>query len=274
MSVEAVKKTVYSDGIEDIGLLSYNSCTGFAPGPTIGHHIAKELDMQDIEICNLSGMGCEGSFPGLRRCYDYSKVTGNPSIAVACELSDLTFYPEENPPDPENDFEIMRAAAIFGDGCSCALIGYDDNPRHPEILDFVSILDTQYIDRLGYTWRNGRLRVRLCKDVPNIAVELATQSINKLLDKNWLKVDDIAYWIFHPPGSVVLDKLQEHFQLSDNKMKYSRRVLREYGNCSSATVGICGSILMQSVPNPIGYGVMVNMGPGMVSNSCLLKFGG
>lgn len=272
LSAEVMKKTLSSEDIGKIGLLTYNSCTGFMPGPTVGHYLVNKFGMQDIEICNLASMGCEASWPGLRLCYDYTVLTGKPSLTIACELSDLTFYPEKNPPDPENDFELMRANAIFGNACSCAMIGSDDNPRHPEIIDFTSTMNTKYIDRLGYTWRNGRLRVRLAKDVPDIAVNLAIIAIDKLRHKHGLEIEDIAYWIIHPAGSSVLDKLQQHYNLSNAKMRYSREALRNFGNCSSATVGIVGKILMQREPNPKGYGVMVNIGPGMSSNSMLLLF--
>ena len=255
-----------------VGLISYSSCTGFAPGPTIGHYIADTLGRNDIEMCNLSSQGCEAAFPGLRRCYDYSKLTGKLSLAVACELSSLSYWPENPCPDPENDFEVLRANAIFGDGCSCAVIGFDDDPHHPEIIDFYSVVDTRYIDKLGYVWRDGRLRVRLSKDVPDIAVNLAYKSVMGLLAKHNLDVQDVSYWIFHPPGAAVLDKLQQLLELTDEHMQYSRDALQEWGNCSSSTVGIVGKLLMEQVAEPHGWAVMVNVGPGMVSNSVLLSF--
>lgn len=269
---EVMKKTLSPEDIRRIGLLTYDSCTGFMPGPTVGHYLADKFGMENVEICNLASMGCEASWPGLRRCYDYTKLTGKPSITIACELCDLTFYPEQNPPDPENDFELMRANAIFGNACSCAMIGNDDNPRHPEIIDFVSVMNTEYIDHLGYIWRNGRLRVRLSKDVPDIAANLAILAIDKLRYKQSMDVEDISYWIIHPAGSNFLDTLQRHYNLSDAKMRYSREALRNFGNCSSATVGIVGKILMESEPNPKGYAMMINVGPGMSSNSMLLLF--
>jgi alkylresorcinol/alkylpyrone synthase len=272
LSAEALEKTIPPGDFSQIGLLVYHSCTGFMPGPTVGHYLAAQFGLRDIEICNIASMGCDASWPGLRRCYDYTKLTGKSSVLIGCELSDLTYYPEANPPERENAFELMRAHAIFGDACSCALVGYDDNPHHPRILDFATKMDTDYIDRLGYTWREGRLRVRLARDVPEIALKMAVAAIDKLLKKNSLSADDITYWIPHPAGSVILDSLQQHYDLPDTKMWYSREALRNFGNCSSATVGIAGRILAQSEPNPKGYAVMVNMGPGMSGNSMLLSF--
>ncbi len=272
LSAETLEKTVSPDDPGMPGLLVYHSCTGFMPGPTVGHYLAKQFGMRDIELCNITSMGCDGTWPALRRCYDYTKLTGNPSAMIACELSDLTYYPEADPPDRENDFELMRAYAIFGDACSGAVIGYDDNPRHPKILDFATTMDTRSIDHLGYTWRDGRLRVRLSRDVPDIASNLAVAAIDKLLENNSLEPDDIVYWFVHPAGVSILDHIQHHYHLSDAKLRYSREALRRFGNCSSASIGIVGKLLAKNEPTPAGYAVMVNMGLGMSGNSMLLSF--
>ncbi len=174
---------------------------------------------------------------------------------------------------PKNDYELLRSNAVFADACSCALIGYDDDPRHPEILDFSSAMDTAYMSELGYVWRNGRLRVRLSKRVPELATELLDKAIHSLLLKNKLTVNDIAYWVIHPPGAAVLNKVQDQLGISEEKLKYSRLALKMFGNTSSASVGIVGKLLIGQEVNPEGYLVMANVGPGMTSNAVLCRFG-
>lgn len=275
LSTAALAKALDGKSSDNLGLLTYSTCTGFAPGPTVSDFLAQVFHLpSDLEVNNLSSQGCESSFPGLKRCYDFTALHGKPSAAIACELCSLTYYPEpEGHPDPENDYEVLRAMAIFGDAASCAILGFDDNPRHPEILDFVSHLDTSYIKELGYVWRDGRLRVKLSKSVPDIAVKLVTIAIKKLLERNSLEIADIAYWVIHPPGAIVLDKLRDTLPLPEEKLKYSRKALRENGNCSSATVGIVGKLLMQEETNPQGYLIMANVGPGMCANASLMRFG-
>ena len=275
LASEALRKALDGRDARELGLVSYATCTGFPPGPTVGHMIASRFLLKpNTEINNMSSLGCEAAFPGIRRCYDFAVAhPGSLSAAVSCELCSLTYFPEpEYEATKENDYELLRSNAVFGDGCSCALIGYDDNPRHPEILDFVTHLETKYMDRLGYTWRSGRLRVRLCRDVPDIAVELLNKSITELLNRNSLKLSDIKYWVLHPPGAIVLDKIRDTMGIPEEKLRYSRKVLRKYGNVSSATVGIVAKTLMEEEKNPSGYLVMANVGPGMTSNSMLARF--
>lgn len=260
---------------EQIGLVTWSTCTGFPPGPVIPHYFTNEFhSTDDIEINNLSSQGCEAAFPGLRRCHDYTIVTGRPSLAIACELCCLTYYPEVIGADPENDYELLRSNSLFADGCSCALIGFDNDSKHPEIRDFATVLDTRYKDDLGYIWKNGRLRVRLSKRVPDIAAELAGRVVHKILSRHCLDIQDIRYWVIHPPGAIVLDKIRDGLKIEEDKLKYSRQALREYGNTSSSAVGIVGKLLINQEPDPSGYLMMVNVGPGMVSNATLLRFGG
>lgn len=259
---------------KSLGLITYSTCTGFPPGPTIGHYLAHELGLENTRIENLSSQGCEGAFPGLCTCYDFTAIHRRPAAAIACELCSLTYYPEpDGKPDPENGFELLRGNALFGDGCSCAIIGLDDEDRHPEICDFNSRLDTRYIDYLGYVWRNGRLRLRLAREVPNIATELIYQAITGLLSRNWPDVNDISYWVIHPPGMLVLDNVRDRLAIPEEKLKYSKQALQTYGNVSSATVGIVSKLLMEEEKHPEGYLLMANVGPGMVANAALLRFG-
>ena len=277
LASEALMRALDGREADELGLICFSTCTGFPPGPTVGHAIADRFMLKpSTEINNMSSLGCEASFPGIRRCYDYAVAhPGSLSAAISCELCSLTYFPEKDgKADPENSYELLRSNAIFGDGCSVALIGYDKNPRHPEILDFVTHLETKYMDRLGYNWRSGRLHVRLSRDVPDIAVELLQKSINELLNRNALKLSDIRYWVLHPPGAIVLDKIRDAMGIPEVKLKYSRQVLRNFGNLSSATVGIVAKTLMEEEKHPSGYLIMANVGPGMVGNSCLLSFHG
>lgn len=275
LSKEALLNTLDGRNPCDLGLITFSTCTGFPPGPTIPHYLARDLGLSsDIQIDNRSSQGCEAAHPGLRRAYDSTALTGRPSVAISCELCSLTYYPEpEGKPDPENHWELLRSNAIFADGCSCTIVGFDDDPRHPEIIDFSSYIDTKYLSELGYVWQNGRLRVKLSQRVPNIAAELVTKATGTLLRRNNLSVDDIQFWAIHPPGAIVLDRFRDGLGFAEEKLVYSREALRLFGNCSSSTVGIVGKLLIKWEKKPKGYLVMVTVGPGMVANTALMRFG-
>ncbi len=101
---------------------------------------------------------------------------------------------------------------------------------------------------------------------------LVGKAVDELLARHQLSIVDIRYWVIHPPGAIVLDKIRDRLGIPEEKLRYSREVLRKVGNVSSATVGIVGKTLISQEANPEGYLVMANVGPGMVSNAALLRF--
>jgi alkylresorcinol/alkylpyrone synthase len=261
-----------------IGSLSFASCTGICPGPTMGHLLAQDLVLPfSTYVTNILYQGCDGGFPAFKRGIDYTLAHKGMSLIIACELSSCAYGQEEKgpkgEPDPENEYELIRAHAIFGDGCSAVLIGYDDDPRHPVILDTSTFLQTQYQDELGFIWRDGRLRIRLGRRVPDIATHLAGTAARGLLTKWNLTSKDINHWIVHPAGAKVLGMIQEELQIPDKNIRFSYDALKRYGNCSSSTVGIIGKLMMREEICPEGYAMMLNVGPGMTGDATLFHFG-
>lgn len=275
LSKQAIYKCLDGRDIEDIGLLTYVSCTGFAPGPTVGHYLLRDMGfLQSTYVTNIISQGCEGAFPGLKRAYDYVVASGKAALTVCCELCSLTYFPDRGErPDPENNLELLRSYAIFGDGASCALVGYDDNPRHPIIVDFEVYVDPEYMEALGYTWRDGRLRVHLSRNVPELAAKVAAPAVRGLLERHHLQVTDIQCWIIHAAGLQVLNNIRDALGLDDKALIWSRETLRRYGNLSSATIGVSAKIMMEEGHiTPGDWVIMATVGPGMSGGACLLRF--
>jgi len=221
-------------------------------------------------------MGCESGFPGVKRAADFVAASGKPALAIACELASCSYFPEpDRRPDPENHYELARSNALFGDAAAAVLIGYDDDPRHPAILDTESYTDTRYLGDLGYTWRDGRLRVLLSRRVPEIAAELVSIAVPRLLMRHALGVGHIGHWIIHAAGNQVLDNIRDKVGIAEDSLAISRKILSLYGNCSSTTIGLVGKTMMEeSDPHEGEYGLVVSLGPGMTAGCTLLRWGG
>jgi len=275
-SVELTTKAILNclDGrdIKDIGLVTFASCTGYLCPSTV--HRLNLGFKEDTFFTAVVGQGCEGGgFPGLKRAFDFTTATGKPSIVVACELCTCTYFPEGDKPDPENDYELLRGNAIFADAASAALIGNDVGDDHPTIVDFEVFTNSAYVNDLGYTWRDGRLRLRLSKSVPLHAAEVGGQAVSRLLQKYHLEVGDIEYWIIHAAGNRILNLIRDNLGIDEEKLYFSRKVLRNFGNVSSATVGIIGKFLFNEArPKSGDYLIMVTIGPGMSGGATIFRF--
>jgi alkylresorcinol/alkylpyrone synthase len=263
----------------DIGALVFCSCTGFSPGPTIAHYLARDLKLRsDISLTNINAMGCEsGGYPGLKRAIDFTKASGQAAIVVSCELCSLTYYPESGLPnkiDPENDYELARANSLFGDYSSAAIVGFDSNSNHPVVIDAESYTNTDYLEDLGYQWRNGRLRVLLSKRVPMLAMDVSIHAVWSVLKRQELAPGDITWWVIHAAGIKVLEMIAADLNLPDEKLRYSKLFLGMHGNCSSATVGGIAKLLIQAEkPKKGDYLAVVTVGPGMTGGMTLCQFG-
>lgn len=276
LSTQAVKNCLDGRTVEDIGCVVFASCTGFSPGPTIPHYLLDEFGFKpNTIVTNLSSHGCEGGFSGIRRAHDFVVATGRPALSINCELCSLTYFPEGEKPDDENDYELMRGNAIFADAAASALIGFDEDPRHPEILDFETYTNTKYMNELGFTWRDGRLRLLLSKRVPDYAGEIASVAVTELLRRWGLLPTQVKYWVIHAAGMRVIELIGKTLGLSEEALYASKSTLKYVGNVSSATVGVTGKLLMEFIkPKPNDMLVMVNVGPGMTSNAMICRFAG
>lgn len=258
---------------DKIASFSFASCTGYQC-PSIAHRVMKILRIpQETFFTPILGTGCEGGFPALKRAYDFTKATGKCSLAVSCELSSVCHFPEDGAnPDTTRDYELLRANAIFGDGASAVLIGYDDNPRHPFILDFETYFNPDNMEHLGFLWQDGRLRCLLSRQVPKIVPGLAAHVLTKILIRNNLELEDIRWWVIHPGGKAVLDNVRDTLKMPEEKMVLSREILRKYGNCSSASIGIIGKRLMSENVVSGQYVMVVSFGAGLACGATLLQF--
>ncbi len=277
LSLQSVVNCLDGRNPREIDCVVFSSCTGFVPGPVIPHYIAKELGLKPgCYFTNIASHGCEGGYPGLKRALDFVEANGGQALAIATELASCCYFPEEPyNPSPENKWELARGNALFADASSCALVGHDNDWRHPTVMATGTLTDTSYIDALGFTWRDGRLRLKISPEVPDIAAELAGRLVPKFLHEQGLCIADpgIDHWIIHPAGNAVLDKIRDRVGIPEEKLAISREVLADFGNCSSSTVGIVAKTLMEKGGVKAGdSGVMLSIGPGMTVGTTLLRW--
>lgn len=79
---------------------------------------------------------------------------------------------------------------------------------------------------------------------------------------------DVSHWAVHPGGPRIIDVVQQQLGLTDDQVAPSRNVLRDYGNCSSATVLL---VLDRLRPAAGDYVVALAFGPGLTVAAALLK---
>ncbi len=96
----------------------------------------------------------------------------------------------------------------------------------------------------------------------------------ELLTRHRLGVRDVAAWAVHPGGPRIIDVVADRLQLPESDVAGSRAVLREHGNCSSATVLlVLQRIRRDKALEPGDHVMALTFGPGLTLYGALLRQG-
>jgi len=119
-------------------------------------------------------------------------------------------------------------------------------------------------------------RLQLSPAIPSLLRAGTPGFVDRLLAGTGVGVGDIRHWVLHPGGPRIVDEVGAAFGLSDAQLRPSRETLRDYGNCSSATVLLALRRLMAGDPAerpaPGDHAILMAFGPGLTTEAALLRF--
>ncbi|SRR5579875_730086 len=252
---------------QDITDLYVVSCTGYtAPGLDI--LLSRELGLSPtVRRTNIGHMGCFGAMVGLRQALASARAYPGATVAMlSVELCSLHLTQTDNP-------ETLTLFALFGDAAAALVIGHDAHATGPEIIDVYCAADFEAADQMSWTISDEGFLMTLSPRVPVTLRRNIAATVDGLLEPHGLRPDDITHWLVHPGGPSILSVIQRQLELSDEQMALSWQVLRDHGNCSSATILLILEALMKSGrPRKGEWGVMMAFGPGLTLETCLIRF--
>ena len=144
---------------------------------------------------------------------------------------------------------------------------------YPRVIDFESFLDPGQIEEVGLHHRDGKLRIVLGASVQHLAGPMIENALQPLLQRHGLSQAQIRFWVVHPGGRKVIDNVQRHFGMTNEQLRFSRSVLRNFGNMSSPTVMfVLDEVVRNGSPQSGDWGVMIALGPGMAAEAALLRW--
>lgn len=272
-SIKAIEKAVASAQInkDEITDIIFVSTTGLAT-PSMDALIINKMKLnQNIVRTPIFGLGCAGGVSGYAKASVLAKA--NPDaivLLVAVELCSLTFL--------RNDFSKSNfiGTSLFADGvAACIITGDNHYVKTKNELTFLASKSKFYYDTLdvmGWDFVDTGFKVLFSQDIPNIISLNIRNDISGFLHKHQLLLSDIKNFIFHPGGKKILTAYTDALAIQSREdfLKYSRAVMTDYGNMSSASVlYVLERFISQGYED--GYGLMVSMGPGFSSEMVLLR---
>jgi predicted naringenin-chalcone synthase len=234
LAAQAAGRALEQAGLNagDIGAVIVSTCTGYLC-PGLAGYVVERLGLRaDVQAFDLVGQGCAAALPNfqLGRALLASQACEH-VLSICVEVSSAAMY-------LDNDPGVLISACLFGDGAGAAVLSRQPNPgaRCVQWIDSASLINPGERDALKFEQRNGMLRNILTRNVPTLAADYAQRVLATVLARADLGHSDISAWIMHAGGRDVLLALERRLELRAADLHYSRAMLREYGNLSSAFV--------------------------------------
>jgi alpha-pyrone synthase len=234
------------------------SCTGlYAPG--LDFDIIRHLGLDtSVERTMIGFMGCYAAMNALKAARHIVRSTPDSTVLVM-NLELCTLHMQET-----EDLEQVLSFLLFADGCAACLVSAEQKGLAIDSFLAVNVPNTSHL----ITWRIRELGfdMQLSGQVPGeigAALKEVGRNVTRGADPR-----QIDLWAVHPGGRSILDSVEKGLDLAPDALAYSRRILAEFGNMSSATVMFVLEQIMQHAESGQN-GCAMSFGPGLTAETML-----
>jgi alkylresorcinol/alkylpyrone synthase len=270
---------------EAVGLIVSTSCTGLMI-PSVEAYLMNRLPFRsDTRRQPLTALGCAAGAAAIGQAATYLQVHPERAALVLCaELTTLTAQ--------VGDLSMANivSAALFGDGAAATVmtgmrysrppgLTAEDLPparnghRPARVVATRSIFFPDSEELMGFDLTDGGLKIVMLPRVPRFVRQELPGCVADFLAAHGLRREQITHFLLHPGGRKVLEGLQERLELTAAQTALSWRVLRDYGNLSSATVlFVLHHFEREARPRAGEYGLLAAVGPGFSAELVLLQW--
>lgn len=268
LSLQSAQKCL--DGVMDNSELTHLitvSCTGMsAPGLELLLMDALGLEA-NISRTAINFMGCYAALHGLKMTNDIVMAHPAAKVLVVCtELCTLHFQKQFTE-------DTVTAPLLFADGSAAALVCGNDHPAPGMHMDsFYAEVLKDARDSMSWNLSSTGFVMTLSADVPELFRADIGPLKERAIQKAGYAPDAIKYFCIHPGGKRILEALAKGLSLTADDMASSYKILREYGNMSSATILFVLSDMWDMLLADKGAPVFAAaFGPGLTMESLILS---
>ncbi|OHD84103.1 3-oxoacyl-[acyl-carrier-protein] synthase III C-terminal domain-containing protein [Sulfuricurvum sp. RIFCSPLOWO2_12_FULL_43_24] len=271
--IKSFSDTIRNDSKIEFISISYNASSHAVTLPNltcqIAHESALDLAYPPEEIVNY---GCTSGIFSIQSAVNFCQKNDSLATVFAFEQTSWTFKPLYDASDI-NFRASLRTHAIFGDGGAGLLLASGAEAEHfDKKLKIIDIkLDYQYGDVIKM--EEGAFFTG--DGVKDVMPKLVSQNIIKpILQRNGLKIEEVAEWSLHQGGLPVVDSFmsQEVLGLSEEQVEISKKMFVEYGNISTPSNFVVLEHHLEQGKGQIGdYGLIVGFGAGYYFGAVLYQ---
>jgi alkylresorcinol/alkylpyrone synthase len=246
---------------EALGGIVTVSTTGIAT-PSLGAVLSERMRLpRTVKRLPIFGLGCAGGALGLARAAALAAAEPDkPVLFLVVELCSLAFR------HGDNAKSHIVATALFGDGAAGAILCCGGNG--PAIAASGEYQWPGSLDVMGWDVGDDGLKAVFSRDIPHLVATRLGGVASDFLAGHGLGLGDIDRFVCHPGGAKVVDACEDAFGLARGSLAEARRVLREFGNMSAASVLF---VLERAMAAPWRRALLTALGPGFSAGFLVLE---
>jgi len=254
------------------------TCTGYCAPSGAQRLVSLRRWGRQTQVLHAYHMGCYAAHPAIRMAAALatsSRTRGSVDV-VHTELCSLHM-------DPTNhDASQLVIQSLFADGFikyQLDRTGSDEmGVGTSDAFELIHVRDEiipESSDTMG--WSIGPLvfNMTLSKEVPPLFALALPRFVSSLMREagfDWEVEKPGAIVAIHPGGPLIIEMTERALQLTPAQVAASRRVLREHGNMSSATLPVIWQNILHDARIPDGTLVVsLGAGPGLTLSGALLR---
>ena len=248
--------------------LIHVTCTGYlAPSPA--QVLVSKRNWSETAVTHAYHMGCYASMPAIRMAQALQLKSQKTIDVIHTEMCSLHMNPSMHEP------EQIVVQTLFADGHIKYQVGEpNDDQSALEIILVKEKIVPETIN--GMTWNPAPwgMQMTLAKDVPSKLKEIISDFCRQLITEAGLDFEEIinsSVFAIHPGGPKIIDSIQAELKISEEQLSASKKILRERGNMSSATLPHIWDQILKSKPASGQYVVSFAFGPGLTIFGAVLR---
>jgi alpha-pyrone synthase len=234
------------------------SCTGlYAPG--LDFDIVAHLGLDpSVERTMIGFMGCYAALNALKAARHIVRSTPEATVLIL-SLELCTLHLQET-----QDLEQVLSFLVFADGSAACLVSAREQGLAIDSFLALHVPKTSHL----ITWRIRELGfdMQLSGQVPAELGQALKESGSRVTRGKEPRAIDL--WAVHPGGRSILDAVEKNLALPDDMLRFSRSVLAQFGNMSSATVMFVLAEIMRAAQSG-QEGCAMSFGPGLTAETML-----
>jgi predicted naringenin-chalcone synthase len=259
----------YPTELKEPDHLIHVTCTGYT-SPSAPQILAAKRGWKTA-LTPCYHLGCYGSIPAIRLANAFLKPKETVHI-VHTELCTLHFNPLNH------ELDQLVGQSLFSDGLIKYSILNEEEAKTP-YLKIIATLETlipNSTSAMEWLLKDWGFHFKLSKEIPTLIAAHLKSFLRDLCQKGGFcdeKLIPKALFAIHPGGPKIIDNIKTLLNLREEQVEMSRKILRQFGNMSSATLphvweSICKD---PSIPGQTPI-ISLAFGPGLTLAGALLEF--